>query len=63
MHLQRLSADRPAVCRFSENRWIPDHCDLDAAVEDHELADGVDVDNELALAFSETLVSRRYATG
>lgn len=43
MHLQRLPAEEAAVRRYVEELWLPYHRDLEAAVADHELADGVDL--------------------
>ncbi|MFB6269391.1 MAG: GNAT family N-acetyltransferase [Halobacterium sp.] len=43
MHLQRLPAEEAAVRRYVEELWLPYHRDLEAAVDGHGLADGVDL--------------------
>lgn len=43
VQLGRLPPDEPAVRRYVEELWFPYHRELEAAVDGHALADGVDV--------------------
>jgi ribosomal protein S18 acetylase RimI-like enzyme len=43
MEIHSLPAEEDAVRRFVEELWLPYHRDLEAAVERHTLADGVDL--------------------
>lgn len=43
MQLHRLPADEAAVRRYVEELWLPYHRELEATVDDHTLADDVDL--------------------
>jgi len=42
-HLRRLPAQEAPVRRFVRQLWLPYHRELEATVDDHELADDVDL--------------------
>jgi ribosomal protein S18 acetylase RimI-like enzyme len=44
--LRRLPAEEPPVRRFVRELWLPYHRELEATVEDHRLADDVDLVEE-----------------
>ncbi len=48
VQLRPLPADEAAVRRYVEDLWLPYHRDIEATVEDHALADGVDITDEEA---------------
>lgn len=43
IELRRLPAEEAPVRRFVQELWLPYHRELEATVEDHELADDVDL--------------------
>jgi ribosomal protein S18 acetylase RimI-like enzyme len=47
MHIYRLSSDRAAVRRFSEELWLPFHRELEATTERHALAEDLDLSEEV----------------
>lgn len=62
MHLRRLPAEEPAVRRYVEELWVPYHRELASTVEDHGLADDVDVVDEEVAFRLERLASEDYRT-
>lgn len=60
MELHALPANEAAVRRYTEELWIPYHRDLEAVVESHALADGVDLVAEQVPWALEKLESTDY---
>lgn len=62
MEIRRLPADEDAVRRYVEELWLPYHRDLEATVEAHALADGVDVVAEEVEFRLDRLEAENYRT-
>lgn len=60
MEIRLLPADEAAVRRYVEELWLPYHRELEATVDAHELADGVDLVGEEVEFRLDRLETERY---